>query len=361
MPTSRSRVLGLVLNSSVAALTLAVAGVTLGHADSSAPQQAAGQLPRSINVAPPVVNLGIVQPGSVSPAKFTLINTSNAPVSVKGATPNCKCTDISPIAGKVIAPGGTLELSASLAAPRVPGEKEAKVFISFAGAETVQATIKGEVRLPVLATPPFVDALRDVVTGTIALKSSDGKPFTVLQSGGVQPVFVGFDPAKDAPRAEYTLRWSLAGRAAEEMPLWWIVWTDRADCDAIPLRVRDEATGAKHDVDRFKRFWVVKESIVVAGRGSVGAPHKAEIELEHYNPPKRGKVENPAWREVRAVRSLNPDVEVKFLSKRDAGEDGSMLEVEMTAKRSGPIEGLLEIETATGKGTVPFTFFATAG
>ena len=77
--------------------------------------------------------------------------------------------------------------------------------------------------------------------------------------------------------------------------------------------------------------------------------------------PKRGKVENPAWREVRAVRSLNPDVEVKFLSKRDAGEDGSMIEVGMTAKRSGPIEGLLEIETATGKGTVPFTYFATAG
>ena len=361
MPTPRSRIPGFLLNSSIAALTLAVAGLTLARAESPAPQQGGVPQPRSITVAPPVVDLGVVQPGSVSPAKFTLINTSNAPVSVKGAIPNCKCTDISPIAGKVIAPGGTLELSASLAAPRVPGEKEAKVFISFAGAETAQATIKGEVRLPVLATPPFVDALREVVSGTVALKSTDGKPFTVLQSGGVAPVFVGFDPSKDAPRAEYTLAWSLAGRTPEEMPLWWVVWTDRADCDAIPLRVRDEATGFKHDPDRFKRFWTVKESIVVAGRGSVGAPHKAEIELEHYNPPKRGAVENPAWRDVRAVRSLDPAVEVKYIGKRDAGEDGSMLDVEMTAKRAGPIEGLLEIETATGKGTVPFTLFGTAG
>jgi hypothetical protein len=142
------------------------------------------------------------------------------------------------------------------------------------------------------------------------------------------------------------------------MPLWWFVWTDREDCDAIPLRVRDEATGSRHDMDRFKRFWIVKESLVMAGRGSVGAPHKGEIELEHYNPPKKGAVENPAWREAKSVRSLNADVDVRLVGRRDAGADGTMLEVEFTAKRAGPIEGLLEIETATGKGTVPFAFFA---
>jgi hypothetical protein len=340
---------------------LASAAWVAQSAVATAPQQAPAQQPASITVAPPVVDLGVVQPGSTTPAKFTLINTGRAPVSVQSAVPNCKCTNITPVQGKVIAPGGSLEIEASLAAPRVPGEKEAVVFIAFAGAAPVQAKIKGEVRLPILATPPFVDALREVVSGTIALKSVDGKPFTVLQSGGTAPVFVGFDPAKDAPRDSYTIAWSLAGRTPAQMPLWWIVWTDRADCDAIPLRVRDEATGSKHDMERFKRFWIVKESIVVAGRGSVGAPHKSEIELEHYNPPKRGAVENPAWREVRAVKSLNPDVEVKFVGKRDAGADGAMLEVELTAKRGGPIEGLLEIETATGKGTVPFAYFATAG
>lgn len=345
----------------VTVVGLASAASTTGAPRPGASQQGAQQQPATVTVAPPTVNLGIVQPGSTNPAKFTLINTGRAPVSVQGAVPNCKCTNITPVQGKVIAPGGTLEVEAALAAPRVPGEKEAVVFFSFAGAAPVQAKIKGEVRLPILATPPFVDALREVTGGTLTLKSLDGKPFTVLQSGGVAPVFVGFDPAKDAPRAEYTLAWSLAGRTPEQMPLWWMVWTDRADCDAIPLRVRDEATGSKHDMERFKRFWIVKESIVVAGRGSVGAPHKAEVELEHYNPPKRGAVENPAWREVRAVKSLNPDLEAKFLAKRDAGADGAMLEVEFTAKRAGPIEGLLEIETATGKGTVPFAYFATAG
>jgi len=319
------------------------------------------QQPSPIVVVPETVDLGVVEPGSTTPGRFTLVNRGPSPVRILSAVPNCKCTAITPVEGKVIEPGGTFELSASLAAPRVPGDKEAVVFLTFEGAPPLQAKIKGEVRLPILATPPFVDALRDVVNGTVTLRAVDGKPFSVVRSGGATPVFIGFDPAKDAPRAEYTLRWNLAGRAPSEMPLWWFVWTDREDCDAIPLRVRDEATGSRHDMDRFKRFWIVKESLVMAGRGQVGAPHRTEIELEHYNPPKRGAVENPAWREVRSVRSLDPALEVKYLGKRDAGADGTMLEVEFTARRAGPIEGLLEIETATGTGTVPFAYFATAG
>ena len=346
--------------------TIALAFVTLALAQSAfAPAASAQgapaarqQQPSPIVVTPETVDLGIVAPGSTNPGRFILVNRGSKPIKMLSAIPNCKCTAITPVEGKVIEPGGTFELAASLAAPRVPGDKEAVVFLTFEGAPPLQAKIKGEVRLPILATPPFVDALRDVVNGTVTLRSLDGKPFSVLRSGGAAPAFIGFDPAKDAPRAEYTIAWSLSGRAASDMPLWWFVWTDREDCDAIPLRVRDEATGSRHDMDRFKRFWIVKESLVMAGRGSVGAPHKGEIELEHYNPPKKGAVENPAWREAKSVRSLNADVDVRLVGRRDAGADGTMLEVEFTAKRAGPIEGLLEIETATGKGTVPFAFFA---
>lgn len=346
----------------LAFVTLALAQSAFAPAASAQGAPAARQQqPSPIVVTPETVDLGIVAPGSTNPGRFILVNRGSKPIKMLSAIPNCKCTAITPVEGKVIEPGGTFELAASLAAPRVPGDKEAVVFLTFEGAPPLQAKIKGEVRLPILATPPYVDALRDVVNGTVTLKSLDGKPFSILRSGGAAPAFIGFDPAKDAPRAEYTIAWSLAGRAASDMPLWWFVWTDREDCDAIPLRVRDEATGSRHDMDRFKRFWIVKESLVMAGRGSVGAPHKAEIELEHYNPPKKGAVENPAWREVRSVRSLDPAVEVRYSARRDAGADGTMLEVEFTAKRAGPIEGLLEIETATGKGTVPFTYFGTAG
>ena len=343
------------------ALSLGAAALMAGSAQVPTNQGVRPSLPEVITVAPPVVELGVVKPGSTNPAKFLLINTSAAPVTIKSALPNCKCTAITPVQGKVIMPRESIEISAALAAPRVPGEKEAVVFVTFDTAKDVQAKIKGEVRLPILSTPPYVDALRDVVSGTVALRSLDGKPFKVLTSGGVAPVFVGFDPAKDAPRADYTISWNLSGRTPEQMPIWWFVWTDREDCDVIPLRVRDEATGGKNDMERFRRFWIVKESLVMAGRGAVGAGTKTELELEHYNPPKRGAVENPAWRDVKSVRSLNPDVDVRFVAKRDVGADAAMVEIELTPKRAGPIEGVLEIETATGKGPVAFAFFATGG
>ena len=327
------------------------------HPQAARPTQA-GQQQSPIVVAPPVVDLGVVEPGSSSPAKFTIINGGKTPVTVTKVQPNCTCTAISDIAGQTIAPGATLELTASLAAPQAPGIKEAVVFITFDSAPPAQAKIKGDIRLKVVAEPPYVDALKEVTSGTVKLRSADGKPFTVRQSGGKPPVFVGFDPARDAPRAEYELAWSLAGRACEEMPLWWFVWTDRTDCTVIPLRVRDECTGSKHDMARMQRFWIVKESLVSAGSVHNGTPKTIELELEHYNPAKKGAVERPDWNQVKGVRSLIPGVEVAFKGKRDL-PNAAVLAIEVNATHGGMFEGEIEIETATGKGRVPFAVFAT--
>jgi hypothetical protein len=352
-------------------LAVAISGILTLHAFAQVPAAPAAQTPRAanpqqgqrvpvpVNVVPPVVELGAVEPGSTNPAKFTLINTGKTPVRVLDATPNCKCTAISDIKGKVIEPGATLELSASLAAPRIPGPKEAVVFITFEGGGMLQAKIAGDVRFPILCTPPYVDALKEVTSGTVKVRSLDGKPFSVTRSGGKDPVFVGFTPGTDAPRAEYELRWDLSGRACAEMPLWWFVWTDRAECPVLPLRVRDECTGSKADMPRFQRFWIVKESLVVAGSGHNGQPTEAEIELEHYNPPKKGAIERPDWCNVKAVRSLIPGLDVKYVSKRDVGKDAAMVKIAVTASHGGAFEGEIEIETATGTGRVPFAYFAT--
>jgi len=334
----------------LAALALILAPSTL--------QAQQAQQPSPIVVAPPVVDIGVVEPGSTTPAKFTIINTGKTEVTVLKATPNCTCTAISDLAGRRIAPGATLELNASLAAPQAPGTKEAVVFLTFNGAPPAQAKIKGEIRMKVEATPPYCDALKDTTRGTVKLRAADGKPFTVTKAGGMPPVFVGFDPAKDQPRAEYEIAWDLTGRACEQMPLWWFVWTDRSDCPVIPLRVRDECTGSKHDMARMQRFWIVKESLVVGGTAHNGQPSKVELELEHYNPPKKGAIERPDWNTAVAVRSLIPGVDVKLAGKRDLPA-ASVLELAVTAAQGGMFEGELEIETATGKGRVPFTLFAT--
>jgi len=49
---------------------------------------------------------------------------------------------------------------------------------------------------------------------------------------------------------------------------------------------------------------------------------------------------------------------VRLAGKRDL-PTASVLELEVTAAQGGMFEGELEIETATGKGRVPFTLFAT--
>lgn len=331
----------------------------------AAPQQAQQQQPSPIKIVPPVVDLGAVLPGSTNPGKFTLVNTGKDPVVVRDAVPNCKCTAISDVKGKTIAPGGTLELTAALTAGQTPGEKEATVFLTFDPVAPARepippaaAKIKGDVRLAVNATPPYIDALKGVSKGTVKLRSADGKPFGVLRSGGRDPVYIGFDPAKDAPRAEYELAWDFAGTAPTGMPLWWFVFTDRPECPVIPLRVRHENTGTKHDMARFQRFWIIKEALVLGGNFMVGKPGELELVLEHYNPPKRGAIERPDWNDVRSVRSLTPDATVRFLSRRETGADESVVKIEVVPTKVGMIEGELEVTTATGVGRVPFAMFA---
>ena len=48
-------------------------------------------------------------------------------------------------------------------------------------------------------------------------------------------------------------------------------------------------------------------------------------------------------------------VDATYISTRDVGTDGVMVKISVTPKALGPIEGELEIETATGIGRVPFT------
>ncbi|MSR41332.1 MAG: DUF1573 domain-containing protein [Phycisphaerales bacterium] len=328
-----------------------------------AAQQPVPQTARAmVVVEPAVVELGPVGPASRNPAHFLLRNLTSQPIVVKAAIPNCKCTDISNIVGSVIAAGGTLALDASLKAPRAPGEKDAKVTIVFEGqVPPVVATIKGDVQLPVLADPPYCDALKENVRGVVKLRSKDGATFRILRSGGKEPAYLGFDPKSDAPRSEYTLLWDLSGKSCEQMPIWWFVFTDHPGCPSIPLRVRDECTGSKADSARYERFWIVKDQLVDAERASFGKPAEVSIDLEHYNPPAKGQITNPRFREVQSVRSLVAHVTATLVSVTPHGADGAVVVVKLEpiAGASGPIEGELELVTATGSGRIPFTLLAT--
>ncbi len=298
-----------------------------------------------------MVNIGVVKPNSITPATFTLRNISAAPVKVTAAMPSCKCTAITDVVGKTIEPGGSLELSASMKAPPVPGQRDAKVMIRLEGFEgIVEAKIDGIVEMAIVPEPAFVDALRGVTAGSIKVRSQDGKPFRILSAGGGPPSFVGFDPAKDEPRAEYTIQWSVAG--LQTLPIWWTLETDRAEAPLLPLRVRHESTGSRWDPGRFERQWIVKDQIVFAGAMSVGVPTEATIEIEHYNP--RNQPLLAGWGEVTAITSSDPSIKIEILERKPLGTDYMEIKVRLTPSKPGVFANDLSITTRTGTGVVPF-------
>lgn len=306
-----------------------------------------------IRLEPPRFDLGAVPPRSIHERTFRIVNGSNAPVRIRAATPNCRCTSVSDIVGQVVPPGGSIELTAAFDAPANPGVKDARVTVSFDGnVPPLTAEIRGDVTLPIRVTPAFVDALENRTTGTVELRSLDGRPFRVLSAGGRPPVHVGGSPAE--PQATQRLVWNIAGVPCENMPLWWIVATDHPDCPIVPLRIRHDCTGSRADSARFTRFWIPNEQLVNLGR--ISAPTEVPFQIDHYNPRGRGRVQQPQWREVRSVEIGSPQVSVELIGTRPAGDGGQVLMLRFTPRPGaapGPFESSLWITTATGTGTVP--------
>lgn len=333
-------------------LSLAVASALAARAQVA---PTATTQPAPVVIDPPLVDFGKVHPGSKHPAKFAIRNVGMQPLTIKSVVPSCKCTDVNALVGSVIAPRASVELLATLDVPGTPGEKEAKVFLTFEGyAAPVMAVLKADASLPVRSNPAFIDSLKKVSTGTIAVTSVDGKPFRILSGGGVAPDYLDFDAAKDAPRASYTLRWTASTAACESMPLWWVIETDRDDCPLVPLRVRHECTGSRADATKTIRYWFIPEPLGVAGRVAQGQSTVIPITIEHYNPAGRGAIVRPEWSKVLAVRSLSPQLVASLDGVRPGNKDdvAVLVRVAPAVGVTGIVYGYIEIETATGRGAV---------
>jgi hypothetical protein len=333
-------------------IALPILTALLAHGPIAAAQVPAAA-PAAATASPVVLepaehDLGKIAPGSSQVRTFKLRNTGGAPVKIVNAFPSCKCTTLTDLAGKEIPAGGEVELQASLDAPRTPGVKDAKVFVNLqGGARPLVARLHGDVTLPVQPSPPFVDALKGNRTGTIEFASTDGKPFRVLAVDGAAPQFADFDPAKDAPRSHYLVRWDLAMVPDGKFRQWMVVETDRADCTLIPIRIRNEATGARFDPDVDRRGSFLPESIVVAGRMKPGEAKDLEIELESSAP--KGKQQTPYWDRVLKVQCAAAEAHAQLLGSRRVG-DRAMVQFRLTlsTKAQGYAYLPVTIETGTG-------------
>lgn len=324
-------------------------------------QVMAGSVP--FRISPEVVDFGAVEPGSINESTFTITNLGDRAVRVVRATPSCVCTTLTDLTGVAVEPGASVKLRASLDAPKVPGEKDAKVFIVLEGMQQ-PAIVKlvGMVTLPVQPTPAYADALKGVSSGVIGLAATDGRPFRVLASNGGTPAFVG--PGADGPsQSSYAVRWSIDGMAADAIPKWWIFSTDREDCPLVACRVRNENTGSRRDAARFDRRWIAKDDFLTLGRLAIGEPVDVPIRLTHYNPRGGGAVDKPTWSRVLGARCADPRLEASLVSAAADGPDAVDLVVRVVPK--GPATSLLyvpiEVETATGAGDVEIAAMVVEG
>lgn len=308
-----------------------------------------------LEIVPESFEFGAVAPGSINTGTFLIRNAGSRPVRVLQVKPSCVCTTLSDLAGTTIPAGGAVELKASLDAPDEPGEKDAKVFVQLEGmSRPAIVKLVGMVTMPVQPEPTYASALKGVDRGTIRLASIDGRPFQISASNGGTPDFVDFDPARDAPRNVYDVRWSIAGMSPMSIPRWWVFTTDRSDCPLVPCRVRNENTGSKRDMARFERRWIPAEDFLSLGLVAVGGSLERVLEIDHYNPRGGGVIDRARWREDIRIRSIDSRIRATLISSTSAGPEKSVLVIrfEVVGPPTPLFYGGLEISTATGSGVV---------
>ncbi len=241
----------------------AVAQPVMHPSPGSPPPTGSTPLVGGINEKPPIqiipdkIDLGPIAPGGKAPGVVKVKNISDKPMSLKEIIPTCKCTRAE-LAKSDLQPGEETELFIEV----TPGYKLGKLgrpraaYVYFDPyLEPQILEIMYEVTYPIRCEPHYLrtEDIEPNRKGEITLSSLDEKPFRVLRVNNAPVAYAdGFDPAKDAPRNKYAVKWDLSqGR----MPPWLILETDRADApvmevdllhDEIRLAEREAAIGKLH-------------------------------------------------------------------------------------------------------------------
>jgi len=174
-------------------------------------------------------------------------------------------------------------------------------------------------------------------------------PFHILSCDGVAPNFVDFDPAKDAARDTYRVRWDFSLVPDGKLQQWWCVETDVDDCPIIPFRIRHETTGIRFDPKADERRWFIPEAIAIAGKIALNKP--VELELEIESSVSKGKPQPVGWDTIRGVQSMNPAFSAEMISSKRDG-DRVRIQFRFTALKSNShfIYAPLVVQTDTGQG-----------
>jgi hypothetical protein len=281
-----------------------VAVVPPTPAPATPPAEPIDELP-PIRLEPEILDFGIIPPSVTKEGSVKLINTGTKDLEILTVQPSCKCTTLDDVSGQKIPAGGSFDLRAAMKAAAAPGRKGAELKVLIDGyTRVINIQLKSEVSLPVRVTPPYLNVVKGYpLTGQSVIQSIDGKPFRICAVGGKAPNLVGFDPAKDEPRAEYILQWDFE-RDFEpgRVPRYWLIETDREDAPLVDLFVRHEST---LPTPRLK----LVEYRYTFGRIEQGAKPEFEVEVQDL----------PAGESIITVASANPKVKLELAGTTTEG------------------------------------------
>ncbi len=296
---------------------------------------------RTVEFEPAEMDFGVLAPGEAGRGTSRIWNIGLEPIRIARSITSCGCTSADDLTGRVIPPGGYTEFSTTMKMKSGLGEKKEKITVYFDGSPKRLAIqyYTAEVSLPVRLTPSALarelvnGQWTQVTSGQVRLEAVDGKPFRVLRSQGAPPVFVDFDPARDPPRSQYTIRWDLA-RLGNQIPWFWVIETDRDDCPVIDARIQHASTAPLRVPGR---PWVPKDQRLLVGRVRRGESFEIATRIEYGG-------RNQPQPETATVSSWNPSLRAELL---DVQPDGRELQYRIRlTPTAGLPPGLLYVQLA---------------
>ncbi len=266
---------------------LAVRDMGKGLSPARGRVQTIGQQSVAVEAEPATMDFGVLPPGATVRGTVRLWNVGNEELTINESVASCGCTSLEDLAGRMIRSGGYIDFTTTMTMKSGLGEKKEKITIYFEPGRRKRAAIvyfTAVVSLPIKVSPPHLAASDHVNgqwvqtrTGEVTLTALDGRPFSILRTHGLPPDFVGFDPAADAPRAQYTVRWDL-DRFEGVIPWFWVIETDRPDCPIIDARVRHSSTLLPRPRGR---RWVPKDQRLLVGIVRKGEPFEVTTSIEY--------------------------------------------------------------------------------
>lgn len=293
---------------------------------------------------PPVLDLGTLRPGQRAAGEVQMRNMGDKPLRVLGSRASCTCTSVN-LRDVVIKPGESVAVPARFNGKTMLGEKKESIRINIEGYPQVEIPIHVIIDAPIQVVPPHIDGLSQT-QGEYTVVAKDGTSFRILAVNGGAPDYVDFNPASDAPRSSYRIRWNITGydpatcmnAAGERLRGWYLVETDNPEASVIDVEVRSQCT--RRQLPAQGQNWLLSQKSMLIGRVKAGEPTEITVSMAWLRQVAPDDT-------ITAVKSDSPDIDVELIDvQREAGLIEAKIRVTPKGSHRGELYAPISVQSA---------------